>query len=490
MIRRLLSTFIEYPSSQMASEFFQPNQASSRIHYFSERQLDNLNFLFECAPCFSVSAKSVRIISEPKDFYETILQHASVAKERISLASLYLGVGKLESDLLKVIKDNMSQNDQLRINILLDFTRGTRGKKSSKAMLMPLIKQSQNCNLSLYHTPLLRGITKRLAPARWNELLGLQHMKIYLFDNTVLISGANLSSDYFSNRQDRYIEIQDEKLANFFSNLIGKVQEFSMKVDQKGNVNLHENWKLLPYESDHQAFATEAKTRMQKFFTETYEEQKVELEKTTDADTWIFPTLEMGQLNIHHDSLVMQKILTNVEKGSKLKMATGYFNLTQTMMDSIVSDCKADCSIIMAHPSCNGFKGAKGPAGGIPDAYSLIARQFYDKIKQKGQDGRISLMEYEREAWTYHAKGLWYYPVDSSLPCMTVIGSSNYGERSLNRDLESQLCLVTTNKSLQKSLKQEYDHLTQFAATAENELVARFVPKWVRTVVFLFKNFF
>jgi hypothetical protein len=34
--------------------------------------------------------------------------------------------------------------------------------------------------------------------------------------------------------------------------------------------------------------------------TGTFEEQKDIA--STDADTWIFLTLEMGQLNIHHDS--------------------------------------------------------------------------------------------------------------------------------------------------------------------------------------------
>lgn len=323
MIRRLISTFIDYPSHHITSEFFQPSQATPRPNFFGDRKLDNLNFLLESAPCFSVKADSIRIISEPKDFYETLLQRASTAKNRISLASLYLGVGKLESDLLKVIQQNLNQNDELRINILLDYTRGTRGKNNSKAMLMPLIKQSPNCNLSLYHTPLLRGITKRLAPSRWNELLGLQHMKIYLFDNTIVLSGANLSNDYFTNRQDRYIEIQDQKLANFFSNLLERVQEFSMQVDRNGGVNLHDNWKLLPYDSDHQTFAAEAKKRVQNFFTQTYEDQKVHLDQESEADTWIFPTLEMGQLNIHHDSLVMKKILAATEKGSTINMATG-----------------------------------------------------------------------------------------------------------------------------------------------------------------------
>lgn len=483
MIRRLFATFITYPSQQLTSEFFQPQASHAKL--FNE----NLNFLFDCAPCFPVSGSRIRVIKEPKDFYDTLLRLTSGAKDRISLASLYLGIGKLETDLLNAMEDNLKRNRDLKVNILLDYTRGTRGVKNSKEMIMPLVKESENCTLSLYHTPALRGITKKLAPARWNEILGLQHMKIYLFDNTVVISGANLSSDYFTNRQDRYIEIEDRRLANFFANLIGKVQEFSLNVDNKsGDVNLHKTWKFLPYEGDHLKFANEAKKRVQNFFTRTYDEQRNFI--NDEADTWIFPTLEMGQLNIHHDSIVMKKLLSSVEQGSKFNMATGYFNLTDSLMDTIVNECRSECSIVMAHPNANGFKGANFPAGGIPDAYSLLARKFYEQIKKHNQQERISLLEYERPEWTYHAKGLWYTSSADTLPSLTVVGSSNYGERSLNRDLESQICLVTTNKNLQQALKSEYEHLTEFAETAESQLTSRFIPKWVRTVVFLFKNFF
>ena len=61
-----------------------------------------------------------------------------------------------------------------------------------------------SCRVSLYHTPLLRGAWKALMPQRYNETLGLQHTKIFVFDNSVILSGANLSDDYFTNRQDRY----------------------------------------------------------------------------------------------------------------------------------------------------------------------------------------------------------------------------------------------------------------------------------------------
>ena len=138
----------------------------------------------------------------------------------------------------------------------------------------------------------------------------------------------------------------------------------------------------------------------------------------------------------------------------------------------------------------NGFQGAKGPAGGIPAAYSLLAKKFYEKLQKANQHNRVSFFEYERTKWTYHAKGLWYYPPESNLPNLTLIGSSNFGERSVNRDLEAQICLVTTNRHLQERLQAECEHLFKHASIAEKEITNRHVPRWVQAVVGLFRNFF
>lgn len=288
MIRRLLSTFIELPNvnalNNQAEFLQQSNFSRSHRNIFRDPQLAYLNWLTQDAPCFPVDGNKISVISEPKDFYNTVLEKAGSAKFRILLASLYLGIGELENDLIKSIERNVKDNVSLQVNILLDYTRGTRGKVNSKTMLMPLIQRSKNCNLSLYHTPVLRGITKKLAPARWNELLGIQHMKVYLFDDTVIISGANLSNDYFTNRQDRYVMVEDKNLSDFFCDLVGKVQEFSLKVDTNGDVKLHESWKLLPYESPHRDFADEAKKRMQNFFNSAYEKQRSIAEENTGAN--------------------------------------------------------------------------------------------------------------------------------------------------------------------------------------------------------------
>lgn len=79
---------------------------------------------------------------------------------------------------------------------------------------------------------------------------------------------------------------------------------------------------------------------------------------------------------------------------------------------------------------------------------------------------------------------------DSDLPNLTLIGSSNFGERSVNRDLETQVCLVTSNRSLQHSLQAEVNNLFDLGSTAEQALAQRPVPKWVRAVVSLFRNYF
>lgn len=71
----------------------------------------------------------------------------------------------------------------------------------------------------------------------------------------------------------------------------------------------------------------------------------------------------------------------------------------------LVLGAGADYQILTASPEVNGFFGAKGVAGAIPDAYTHIARQFYERVRQLGQQGRIRLHEYHRPQWTFHAKG-------------------------------------------------------------------------------------
>ncbi|CAG9834690.1 unnamed protein product [Diabrotica balteata] len=477
MIRRLFSVIETTIHSEPASY--------SKCFFKTENV--SFGWLPTAAPCFPINAKNIKILTEPKEFYDTILSNCCNAKERITLASLYFGNGTLEKKLLESIRSNANfKNKSLDVNILLDYSRGSRGIANSRTILLPLLQEnSKSVRVSLYHTPELRGVLKQYIPDRYNELLGLQHIKLYIFDNTLIISGANLSNDYFTNRQDRYFVIKDKNLSDFYCSLVNKIQDFSLSIDQHDKVGLSKNWEMLPYESSKAQFVEKASCMIKNLIQDYMDQQQYCAQEQND--TWIFPLVQMGQLNVNHDALITNRILADSPPGSTLRIATGYFNLTKEYMNTLIDNCQANCEILMAHPKANGFLGAKGLAGGIPYAYSQIARKFRQSYEERKQQQRFKLYEYLREDWTYHAKGLWYYPPDKNVPTMTLIGSPNFGERSVKRDLETQVAIVTENPELSKNLDNECRRLYKVGIEAETD---RKVPIWVNTFVVFFRSYF
>lgn len=472
MLRKLINTVIDTPL-QTPTAF---------PHPFTKKETLHLSWLTQLTPCFPISAKNISILYEPADFYNALLEYGQKAKERITIASLYLGNGDLEKKLVKSLMDN-SQLSQLKINILLDYARGSRFANNSRKMLQPLLQQSSSCTLSLYHTPTLRGVLKKVMPNRWNELFGVQHMKLYIFDDTLIISGANLSNDYFTNRQDRYFVIKDNNLCDFYDGLIKRVQKFSIKVDENDSEEFGEYGS--PYEGSKNNFIEKAGDGIEKYLAEVKVDQNNH--KHEGFDTWIFPLVQMGQLGVVQDVQVTARIFGDALPGTRMNIATAYFNLTHDYVRSLIFKSKAECNLLMAHPEANGFLGAKGMAGGIPDGYTLLARRFKAQLDRQCQQNRIHLLEYIRKGWTYHAKGLWYYSPGSEKPSMTLIGSPNFGDRSVLKDLETQIAIVTENPELQEKLHDECTRLYKLGLRGDFK---REVPHWVYAMVFLFKDFF
>ena len=117
------------------------------------------------------------------------------AQSRVVLVSLYLGTNDHERRLVASLRDALATKPALRVVIVLDALRALRGHAqgaSSVAFLAPLLAQfgPERVSLHLYHTPDLHGVLKRVLPDRFNEVVGLQHVKAYLFDDDVILSGC------------------------------------------------------------------------------------------------------------------------------------------------------------------------------------------------------------------------------------------------------------------------------------------------------------
>lgn len=59
----------------------------------------------------------------------------------------------------------------------------------------------------------------------------------------------------------------------------------------------------------------------------------------------------MGEFNISQDEQATHQILGSAPKGSYIRLATGYFNLTEKYANTLLKDCKANISLLMAHPN-------------------------------------------------------------------------------------------------------------------------------------------
>ncbi|KAI8926502.1 hypothetical protein BC831DRAFT_399920 [Entophlyctis helioformis] len=152
------------------------------------------------------------------------------AKHRICLASLY--VGSSETALMDELAAALAANPDLQLSVLVDGFRGTRSNargESSSTMFATLARRFPGqVQLSLYRSPAAQSTLMSLVPQRFNEVFGLQHIKAYLFDDHVLVSGANLSGDYFTNRQDRYVLFRNSPgLAAYFADLIDRLADIS-----------------------------------------------------------------------------------------------------------------------------------------------------------------------------------------------------------------------------------------------------------------------
>ncbi|XP_068631863.1 CDP-diacylglycerol--glycerol-3-phosphate 3-phosphatidyltransferase, mitochondrial [Battus philenor] len=450
---------------------------------FKPTELQSFNWFYNISPCFPINGSKVNVIMDPRRFYDTLNERFKNARHRISIASLYIGTGELEKRLLDVTKHNLILNKQLKLNVLLDYQRGTRGEINSRTIIEELVNVAPDqCKMAMYQTPRLQGYWSKILPARYNEIVGLQHMKLYIADDSVIISGANCSNDYFQNRQDRYIEIEDGDLASFYCELIDEVTKFSKQDFVDINLVQNSKWTVVK----------DVNNNISKLIEKWKIKQKNKLAHSAEdaTDTWVFPLVQMGEFDITQDEYATSKILASAPKGSYIHLATGYFNLTENYSNTLLKTCKANISLLMAHPNANGFMGAAGPAGGIPYAYSLIAKKFWEKVMNSNQTRRIHMLEYERPNWTFHAKGLWYYPSRSGRPWATVVGSANLGERSVKRDLEAQAAIFTSSPELQEKLHEECHNIHQYAAECSKALQGRQVPLWVQATVGLFRTYF
>lgn len=459
-----------------------------------------MSWILSCLPSrqvmFAIKSEDVQILKEPNDFYEYLLNRIPQCKGRITMSALYLGTGKKEQVLLETLRQSLDKNSNVQCNLLFDYTRSNRKEgidgQSSKDLLTAVA--SNQTTVSFFLSPWFSkwfNKTFLLPRDKQNEIISLQHMKVFVLDDDVLISGANLSHQYFTDRVDRYIVFKNSKdLADFLDEVVKTVASFSYKLQADGQLSLHDSWKNHPISSSTRGdFILEAKYRMETLTSRFAKPSSEMLDIQDKSQTFVMPFMQMKSFGIQDEESFLTRLLSEPPSGSVVKLASGYFNLAEGFKNKLLS-LKSDipCDVLMASEDVNSFKGAQGVMGSIPSFYTTMSLKFWRDIQLNNKQN-IRLWSFFKPKWTFHSKGLWIENhVDHTM--LATIGSSNFGYRSVFRDLEMQVVLVTRNEELKSKLREEHESIWCHAKQVTTEDDFPPVSSWVSLVSRFIKSYF
>jgi CDP-diacylglycerol--glycerol-3-phosphate 3-phosphatidyltransferase len=295
-----------------------------------------------------------------------------------------------------------------------------------------------------------------------------------------IICRANLSNDYFTNRQDRYHLFCSKEITEYFFKLHNTVSSLSFLVTP--DPQLQAGY-FLEWPSSNPAPSPLPEPKKYIAASSSILNQLVRVSSSqlpnpsSKTDTTVYPISQLTPLLCPDSSTELPAIRTILRalalpsfSTSSWTFTAGYFNPDPSLTSLLLSTASSNNTVITASPYANGFYGSRGVSALLPPAYTLLARRFLESVAASPrQSDSIVLKEWRRGTvgepggWTYHAKGLWVSVDGGKGPSISVVGSSNYTKRSYSLDLETGAVIITRDEALKEKLREEKDALHEYA---------------------------
>jgi CDP-diacylglycerol--glycerol-3-phosphate 3-phosphatidyltransferase len=303
-------------------------------------------------------------------------------------------------------------------------------------------------------------------------------MKAFACDEELLISGANLEQSYFTDRQDRYMYFGAAgDLAHYHLSLIHALGSMGARVTAKKSTS-----NAVTVTPAGPVSADEWSRRLKECTQLSQPRPVVYTTTTSEADTWVLPSLQCAPLGVHQDEEMTAELLKAVPDNSTLNLSTAYLNPTPPLIRALAEAAPTGrTNLLSAHPDSHGFKGARGLMAYVPLCYEhLLTQRVVPALRaaRPGPSSCVNVLAYQRASWTFHAKGIWVFPkasennvVSESEGAVTVVGSSNFGRRSSELDLECQMTILTESPELSAALKDEWSWLEERCAKPQDPVL-------------------
>lgn len=380
----------------------------------------------EALPCIPVAAQSVRTLSGPDEFRETLLALIAAARERILISALYLQDDDAGREVLSALYAAKAARPALQIALFVDWHRAQRG----------LIGKARSAgNAALYAEMADRlgpGVPIYGVPVQRHELLGVMHLKGFIVDDAVLYSGASINDIYLHRQQryrlDRYHLIDSRPLADSLAGLLLEVLRPNAAVCPLDTVRRAKTSSLRP------AIAKLRRTLAKSSYP-IAPDCIAAPASSGPGQVCVTPLLGLGRAN-PLNTVVLQ-LIERAER--RLVIFTPYFNLPRPVRRAIDEKIRQRCkvSIVVGDKTANDYyipvDQPFSAIGALPYLYEANLRRFC-KTHQKAVDqGILDVYLWRHDKHSFHLKGLL---VDDDY---TLLTGSNINPRAWRLDLENGL---------------------------------------------------
>ena len=168
------------------------------------------------------------------------------------------------------------------------------------------------------------------------------------YDNLFPVFRANLSRDYFVDRQDRYFLFENcPNLTDYFADLVNRVAAHSYTLQRDGSTKHPKATSSDPLSS--RRTAQLFRTSLASAVRDIIQPRGKEVASGASLDTVVYPLIQMGYYGIRQDELATQQVLSDIDKSDQVYLASGYFNLPPQYTSAIFKG-RGKCHVLAASP--------------------------------------------------------------------------------------------------------------------------------------------
>ena len=395
-------------------------------------------------PQISVKASGYNILERPANFHQRVLELIASAKVRIMMTMLYLQDDEAGREVMEALYEAKRRNPKLYIRVYVDFHRaqrgliGATGDSRTNADMYRDFAQDQELAPHVYGVPVKR-----------REIFGVMHLKGFVFDDTVLYSGASINNVYFNYanqkyRLDRYHEIQSKELANSFCRFTNEVFHINYAVQDfsQGNIRPAKEMK------------NEIKM-LQRSLTKAQYTVKA-ARKLQDDEVGITPLSGLSKKN----NQLNRSIIWALDSARKhIFICTPYFNPPKELLEHLemALERNVEITIVVGDKVANDFYISPdkpfSPIGAIPYVYEQNLKEMVQRHKHHIDAGKLNIHLWKDGINTYHLKGMF---IDRNL---AVITGNNLNPRAWALDLENGLFINDPNHLLSEKFMHEKQYI-------------------------------